>query len=59
MSKKLLDMQDTPQLPKNRAAKKIRLTSKQRGKLCKYGFKLLETLQLILDIVSKIYEFFK
>lgn len=59
MSKKLLDMQDTPQLSKPRRTKKFRLTRKQRKNLCKFCFKLLETLQLILEIVSKFYEFFK
>ncbi len=59
MSKKLLDVQDAPQLPKPRRTKKFRLTPKQRRNLCKYGFKLLETLQLILEIGSKICEFFK
>ena len=59
MSKKLLDMQDAPQLPKPRRKKKFSLTPKQRRKLFKYGFKLLETLQLILEIGSKICEFFQ
>ena len=59
MSKKLLDVQDAPRLPKPRRTKKFRLTPKQRRNLSKYGFKLLETLQLILEIGSKISEFFK